>query len=94
MLRSKDAQAFFVPFARLTRHVTTIPIEGEPNSFGADDLYDAACTVGIEATPADGLGDAMMQVSDWVLSRPGEGLPRILICGSLYLAGQVLAENE
>jgi len=94
MLRSKDAQAFFVPFARLTRHVTTIPIEGEPNSFGADDLYDAACTVGIEATPADGLGDAMMQVSDWVRSRPGEGLPRILICGSLYLAGQVLAENE
>ena len=30
----------------------------------------------------------------WVASREGEGSPRILICGSLYLAGQVLRDNE
>jgi hypothetical protein len=35
----------------------------------------------------------MMQVSAWSRARPFEGVPRILICGSLHLAGRVLAEN-
>ena len=35
----------------------------------------------------------MMQVTAWSRARPGEGSPRILICGSLYLAGLVLADN-
>jgi len=47
-----------------------------------------------EASPADDLNDAMMQVAAWTRAREGEGAPRVLICGSLYLAGRVLAENE
>jgi folylpolyglutamate synthase/dihydropteroate synthase len=35
----------------------------------------------------------MMQVAAWARARPHEGPPRILICGSLYLAGRVLAQN-
>ena len=35
----------------------------------------------------------MMQVDAWSRARPGDEAPRILICGSLYLAGIVLAEN-
>jgi dihydrofolate synthase/folylpolyglutamate synthase len=94
MLKTKDSRGFFAPFRGLARHVTTIPIPGEEASRGAGELYDAAREAGLDASPADDVEDAMMQVTGWAQGRPGEGLPRILICGSLYLAGRVLAENS
>lgn len=94
MLKTKDAGGFLSPFAGLARHVVTISIPGEEASRGAGELYDAARDAGLDASPADDLEDAMMQVSAWSRARPNEGPPRILICGSLYLAGVVLAENS
>ncbi len=94
MLRTKDAVGFLSAFRGLARHVTTVAIAGEDASLGAGALYDAARDAGLEAAPADDLEDAMMQVSAWARSRPKEPAPRVLICGSLYLAGQVLAENR
>ena len=93
MLGTKDALGFLSAFRGLARHISTVAIAGEEASLGAGALYDAARAVGLEATPADGLDDAMMQVSGWAQAREAEGPPRVLICGSLYLAGQVLAEN-
>ena len=61
---------------------------------GAGELYDAARMAGLEASPADDLDDAIMQVAAWTRARPEDGPPRILVCGSLYLAGQVLEENS
>lgn len=94
MLKTKDAEGFFAPFRGLARHATTLSIPGDSASRGAGDLYDAARRAGLDASPADDLEDAMMQVSGWTQGRPGEGSPRILICGSLHLAGVVLAENS
>lgn len=94
MLKTKNAEGFFAPFRGIARHVTTLAISGEAASRGAGDLYDAARKAGLDASPADDLEDAMMQVVAWAQGRPGEGAPRILICGSLYLAGVVLAENS
>lgn len=94
MLKTKDAEGFFAPFRGLARHVTTVSIPSETASRGAGELYDAARSAGLDASPADDLDDAMMQVTGWAQGRPGEGPPRILICGSLYLAGAVLAENS
>jgi len=85
---------YFLPFRGLAKHVTTINIPGESASLGAGALYDAVREAGIEASPADDLTDAMMQVSAWSRARDDEGPPRILICGSLYLAGKVLANNS
>ncbi|HEY8950432.1 MAG TPA: folylpolyglutamate synthase/dihydrofolate synthase family protein [Rhizomicrobium sp.] len=93
MLKTKDARGFLEPFGGLARHITTVPIEGEPASRGAGELYDAARSVGLNATPADDLEDAMMQVEAWTRAQQ-DVAPRILICGSLYLAGRVLAENS
>jgi dihydrofolate synthase/folylpolyglutamate synthase len=93
MLKTKDTRGFLAAFCGLARHVATIAIAGETASCGAGELYDAAREVGLEAGPAEDLEDAMMQVSAWSRARPHEGPPRILICGSLYLAGRVLAEN-
>jgi dihydrofolate synthase/folylpolyglutamate synthase len=94
MLRTKDAVGYFLPFRGLAKHVTTIAIPGEAASLGAGALYDSVRAAGLEATPADDLADAMMQVSAWSRAREGEGAPRILISGSLYLAGKVLRENS
>ena len=68
-------------------------IPGEANSLGAGALYDAARDVGLEAAPTEDLEDAMLQVAAWSRLDGDTVPPRILICGSLYLAGQVLAQN-
>jgi len=93
MLRTKDSEGYFLPFRGLARHVTTIAIPGEAATMGAGALYDSARAAGLEASPAEDIDDAMMQVAAWTRAREEDGAPRILICGSLYLAGKILAEN-
>jgi len=93
MLETKDAIGFLSAFGGLVRHVTTVTIPHEELSLGAGSLYDAARAAGLEASPADDLDDAMLQIAAWSRTRPDHGPPRILICGSLSLAGWVLREN-
>jgi dihydrofolate synthase/folylpolyglutamate synthase len=93
MLKTKDAVGFLSAFRGLTRHIVTVDIPGEEASLGAGALYDCARSAGLDAAPAEDLEDAMLQIAAQVRVGPNEPPPRILICGSLYLAGQVLAEN-
>lgn len=93
MLRTKDAIGFLSAYRGLARHVVTIDIPGEAASLGAGALYDMARHAGLDAQPAEDMEDAMLQLQAWARAHPKEPPPRILICGSLYLAGQVLVEN-
>ena len=93
MLKNKDAVGFLSAFRGLARHVVTVAIPGEAASMGAGALYDAARAAGLDAAPAEDLEDAMLQLHAWARAHARETPPRILICGSLYLAGQVLREN-
>jgi dihydrofolate synthase/folylpolyglutamate synthase len=93
MLKTKDAIGFLAAFKGLARHVVTISIPGAAASLGAGALYDAARHAGLDAAPAEDLEDAMLQVGAWARAHPKEPPPRILICGSLYLAGYVLSQN-
>jgi dihydrofolate synthase/folylpolyglutamate synthase len=93
MLRTKDAEGFLSAFRGLARHVVTVEIPGEAASLGAGALYDIARHAGLDAAPGEDLEDAMLQITARAQMDRGEVSPRILICGSLYLAGQVLAEN-
>ncbi len=93
MLKTKDAVGFLSAFRGLARHVVTVAIPGEAASMGGGVFYDAAGAAGLDAAPAEDLADAMLQLSAWARAHARETPPRILICGSLYLAGQVLAEN-
>jgi len=93
MLKTKDAAGYLAPFRGLVRHVMTVAIPGEEASLGAGSLYDAARQAGLDASPAEDVEDAMMQIAAWSHADKGEPPPRILIGGSLYLAGQVLREN-
>lgn len=94
MLSNKDVQGYLQAFNGLVRQVVTVAIPGEANSMGAGALYDAARRVGLDAAPAEDLDDAMLQVNAWSRLDENEAPPRILICGSLYLAGVVLRENS
>lgn len=92
MLANKDAIGFFSAFRGLARHVVTVAIPGEDNAFGPGALYDRVRCAGLEASPAEDIEDAMLQVAA-MARMDEEDSVRILICGSLYLAGNILAEN-
>jgi len=89
MKETKDARGFFVPFKGLAAHVETVAIPDDPASLPAAVLADAAREAGLDATPAPSIEAAL----DRALARVGRAAPRILVCGSLYLAGHVLREN-
>jgi dihydrofolate synthase / folylpolyglutamate synthase len=87
MLASKDSVGFFLPFRHLKPPVFTLP--NAPGHLGAEpiQLADAALTAGLTATACDSLEAAMRAAA-------ASGADRILICGSLYLAGIVLGQNN
>jgi dihydrofolate synthase/folylpolyglutamate synthase len=89
MLSTKDAAGFLGNFAGLARRVIAVPIVGHESAIAPESLADAARAVGIPATSRDSLNDALKAVGRLDL----DPAPRILITGSLYLAGQALAAN-
>jgi dihydrofolate synthase/folylpolyglutamate synthase len=70
-----------------------VAIPGETSTFGAGQLYDAARAEGLEAHPAPSVEDAILQIEARAALTDSKVAPRILICGSLHLAGAVLREN-
>ncbi|MDR3374255.1 MAG: bifunctional folylpolyglutamate synthase/dihydrofolate synthase [Ancalomicrobiaceae bacterium] len=90
MLETKDPIGFFKPFAGLTRHVFTVPISGSHRARPPFDLADAARKAGLTAEPKGSVTEALTVIDKLWRLRPA---PRILICGSLYLAGEVLKAN-
>jgi len=94
MLTTKDPYGFFAPFAGLARHVLTVPVPGTNASFDANVLADAAMAADLPARAMAGVGSALSALGrDNGDSGDGSAGARILICGSLYLAGAVLEEN-
>ncbi|KAF0118334.1 MAG: dihydrofolate synthase / folylpolyglutamate synthase [Rhodospirillaceae bacterium] len=89
MLGTKDAAGFMAPFVPRATHVRTLAIPHQPASFSAEALAAVATAQGHpNARPAESVAAAVRDL----LSTTGPG--RILITGSLYLVGHVLAENE
>lgn len=86
MLKSHDAQAFLRPLAPYLATLGTVAIPGEPNALTAEAAAAAARDVGIAATPRAGIAAAVAAAAEGPAGR-------VLICGSLYLAGRVLQEN-
>lgn len=89
MKETKDAKGFFAPFQGLAAHVETIAIPDDPACLPPETLADAAHEAGLDASPAPSLDAALART---LAAAAGE-VPRILICGSLYLAGAVLRDN-
>ena len=87
MLNTKDVTGYMRPLAPRVETLTAVTIEGEAATLPAEDTAAAADGAGIPATTAPGVTEAVTALA-W--QHPGA---RILICGSLYLAGRVLREN-
>ncbi|HEU4806595.1 MAG TPA: folylpolyglutamate synthase/dihydrofolate synthase family protein [Nitrobacter sp.] len=89
MMGNKDARGFLANFAGLTRHVIAVPIPGMENAMPPDVLADAVRALDMRAETAADVKAALQLLARLAYEIP----PRILIAGSLYLAGHVLAEN-
>jgi dihydrofolate synthase / folylpolyglutamate synthase len=89
MLSTKDCESFLKNFAGLARRIVAVPIPHQEKSFPAAVIADVARAVGIPAQSSEDLGAAFAVIGRFELEAP----PRILITGSLYLAGAVLNAN-
>jgi dihydrofolate synthase / folylpolyglutamate synthase len=89
MMANKDAGAFLANFAGLTRHIMAVPIPSRGHAMPPDRLADAARALGMRVENAPSVEAALQALSRLAYEVP----PRILITGSLYLAGHVLAVN-
>lgn len=89
MMGNKDAGGFLANFAGLTRHIIAVKIPDQDNAMVPDVLANAARQLGMRVEMALSVEAALRSVAKLAYEVP----PRILITGSLYLTGHVLAEN-
>lgn len=87
MLNTKDIAGYLQPLAAQAASLTAVTIPGEASTLPAEATRDAAAAAGIEAGTAASVLDAVRAITT------RDPAARILICGSLYLAGTVLREN-
>ena len=87
MLNTKDIAGYLRPLAQQAASLTAVSIPGEKNTLTAEETRAAALAAGINAAAAPSVLQAVTRLAK---EHPGA---RILICGSLYLAGSVLREN-
>ncbi len=90
MLGIKDTRGFLAPFAGLARHIIAVPVADAPEAAQSPQaLADLARATGFKAEAADNLLDAIHRADEMSVAPK-----RILICGSLYLAGEALGLQE
>ncbi len=87
MLNTKDVTGFLAPLARQADSLTAISIPGETNTLPAEATAEAARAVGLATSTA---ASALQAIAEIAAQDPKA---RILICGSLYLAGVILRSN-
>ena len=87
MLNTKDVTGYMRPLAPHVTRLHAVSIPGEKNTLPAEATCDAARTAGIDAVTAASVAEALAGIA---ATAPQA---RVLICGSLYLAGTVLREN-
>lgn len=88
MLNTKDVAGYLRPLAEVSDRLTAVSIPGEHNTLPATATAEAARSVGLQANTAASVADALTAI---VTKVPNA---RVLICGSLYLAGAILREND
>jgi len=87
MLSNKGATGLLVPFAPLAASFTAVPVPGHAHHDPAD-LAATARALGIPSTAT------APDVPTALASLQSADAPLVLILGSLYLAGEVLREND
>ncbi len=87
MLNTKDVTGYLRPLAQSVVSLHGVSIPGEAATLSAQETVDAALSVGMDAQVADSVSAAIADIT------ARDPAARILICGSLYLAGRILRDN-
>ena len=88
MLNTKDVAGYMRPLASVAQGLYGVSIPGELNTLKAEETAAFAAAQGLAGQASDNLEQAISQIT------ATEPAARILICGSLYLAGAVLREHH
>jgi dihydrofolate synthase/folylpolyglutamate synthase len=88
MQTTKDASGFLRPLARHATAARAVPFPEGHAAYTPQEACAKAADVGLDCAPANDIGAAL---EDLLATQPAP--MRILICGSLYLAGEVLVRN-
>ena len=91
MINTKDPVGYFEPFGALAERVFTVPIRGSDAGLDPVALAGDAARAGLEAEPIPTVAEALIEIGR--ITSEDSVPPRILIGGSLYLVGDVLADN-
>ncbi|MDG1857696.1 MAG: hypothetical protein P8I94_01250, partial [Emcibacteraceae bacterium] len=86
MMENKDTAGYLSPLSPLTVQLFGIQVDGEA-SHPATEIVKLAWSQNIKAETALSVQDALKKINSKVPIK-------VLICGSLYLAGQVLSDND
>ena len=86
-LRTKDVTGFLAPLAGIAKSLVAVPIPGEAAALSPEETADFASAAGIASVTSESVAAAVERIAAQTPQA------RILICGSLYLAGSVLREN-
>ncbi len=87
MLNTKDVGGYLTPMAPQITSLTAVSIPGEANTLPAEATEAAAKASGMTARSSVDVLTALREIT------ARNPRARVLICGSLYLAGQILKEN-
>ncbi|ULB10856.1 bifunctional folylpolyglutamate synthase/dihydrofolate synthase [Cereibacter azotoformans] len=87
MLNTKDVAGYMRPLASHAARLHAVDIPGEKNTLPADETRAAAEAIGLAASTAPSVAAALAGIARQ------DPAARVLICGSLYLAGTILREN-
>jgi dihydrofolate synthase/folylpolyglutamate synthase len=88
MINTKDVDGFLRPISKHCQSLAAVTIPNEPNAVPAVELAKAGNACGLTCNQ----GEDIHQLLDTISKLYPHS--RILICGSLYLAGHVLRENK
>ncbi len=91
MINTKDPVGYFHAFVGLAQEVFTVPIRGTDAALDPVALAQAASDAGLQTSPMSSVAESLEAIRSRLAT--GEAAPRILIGGSLYLVGNVLADN-
>ena len=87
MLNTKDVRGYLLPIAPVAQSLTAVSIPGEAATLPAEETARIASAAGHTATTAPDVATALREIA------AADPAARVLICGSLYLAGHILREN-
>ena len=89
MLATKDPTAFFSPFRGITAQAFAVPIAHSEAAISPAALAESASRAGVPCEPCESPLEAARRVR-----RESPERPRVLVCGSLYLAGELLRDHR